>query len=81
MLIGYVSDERYVAIADCMLLFENESGATQVRSAANGAVYADIPPGRYRVALNKAGFGPTQLAQREARGSPHLRARKKDCVS
>ena len=61
MLVGYVSDERYVAIADCCLLFENETTAVDVRSSANGAVYADLTPGLYNVSLNKAGFGPKSV--------------------
>lgn len=61
MPIGYVSDERYVAIADCLLLFESTIDSTLVietRSAANGGIYAEIPPGEYVVSLNKQGYGP-----------------------
>ena len=61
MLVGYVSDERYVAISDCMLLFENGDYALDARSSANGAVYADLQPGTYDVALNRDGFGPKRV--------------------
>ena len=58
MLIGYVSDERYVAIADVLLEFQRD-GATLsvVRSTPRGAVYAELEPGDYRVTLVKDGFG------------------------
>jgi N,N-dimethylformamidase len=58
MLIGYVSDERYVALDDVGIEFERD-GATVavVRSTPRGKVIADIPPGRYEVTLRKQGFG------------------------
>ena len=71
MLIGYVSDERYVAIADCLLLFENETTVVDAHSSANGAVYADIPAGDYVVSLNKAGFGPKKVSVATNEGTPH----------
>ena len=58
MLIGYVSDERYVAQADVLLEFIHPSGASyEARSRASGAVYADLPAGTYKVILQKEGFG------------------------
>jgi hypothetical protein len=45
MLVGYVSDERFMAIADCLLLFERDGKAVEARSSANGAVYAELAPG------------------------------------
>lgn len=71
MLVGYVSDERYVAIADCLLLFENDGGAVDVRSSANGAVYADLSPGEYDVSLNKSGFGPKRVRMTVTEGEPY----------
>ena len=58
MLIGYVSDERYVALADVLLEFQRE-GRTEavVRSTPRGAVHADLAPGSYQVTLVKEGFG------------------------
>lgn len=58
MLIGYVSDERYVALAD--VLFEIRDGrghSWEARSRAGGSVWCDIPPGEYEVAISKPGFG------------------------
>ncbi len=64
MLVGYVSDERYVALADVLIEFESAAGSVETRSRASGAVYADIGPGTYRVTLQKPGFGAkrTQVA-------------------
>jgi N,N-dimethylformamidase len=62
MLIGYVSDEDYVALADVLLDFEQGCRhVTSVRSTARGAVYADIEPGPYRVTLVKAGYGSKRV--------------------
>ncbi len=61
MLVGYVSDERYVALADVLLEFEDGNRSIEARSRATGAVYADIPPGTYRVTLQKPGFGAKRV--------------------
>jgi hypothetical protein len=57
MLIAYVSDERYVALPDVVLEFVGEAGSFEARSRATGSVHVDLPPGPYRVTLQKAGFG------------------------
>ena len=58
MLVGYVSDERYVALPDALLEFQRGDESVAVaRSTARGTVYAEIEPGTYRVTLAKAGFG------------------------
>ena len=56
MLIGYVSDENYVAICDCLILIEGGDDPVEARSAANGAIFADIPSGEYSVVFNKDGY-------------------------
>ncbi len=62
MIIGYVSDERYVAIGDVLLeIKSNGALVASVRSTASGAVYADIPAGKYRVALSRDGFGSKRV--------------------
>jgi N,N-dimethylformamidase len=71
VLVGYVSDERYVAIADCQLLFENDATAVEARSAANGAVYAELAPGDYEVSLNRDGFGPKRVQMSVSADAPH----------
>lgn len=58
MLIGYVSDERYAALADALFEFVDAAGRSwEARSRASGAVYADLPAGEYRVVIQKPGFG------------------------
>jgi N,N-dimethylformamidase len=58
MLIGYASDERYVALPDVLFEFTDDRGESwEARSWASGAVHADVPPGAYRVVIQKAGCG------------------------
>ena len=59
-IIGYVSDERYVATHDVLVLLEHESlGSVQVESRADGSVVAPgLPPGDYDVLLRKNGYSP-----------------------
>jgi N,N-dimethylformamidase len=58
MLIGYVSDERYVALPEVLLEFQGPDGSSlEARSRSSGAVHADLPPGDYRVVLQKPGYG------------------------
>src|SRR5262245_14315096 len=58
MLIGFVSDEYFAALADVGLEFRGPGVDRLVtRSLPSGAVVADIPPGEYDVVLCKPGFG------------------------
>lgn len=58
VLVGYVSDERYVALVDVLIEFDRgDECVAVVRSTPRGAVYADLAPGRYHVTLVKDGFG------------------------
>jgi len=57
MLVGYVSNERYVALSDVMFEFRLERNVITARSTISGAVYADVSPGQYEVVLGKDGFG------------------------
>src|SRR3954470_6553704 len=70
MLVGYVSDERYVALPDVVLEFESEAGAYSARSGATGSVRLDLPPGTYRVTLQKPGFGAKFVTASFGPGSP-----------
>ena len=45
-----------MAISDCHVLIEGPTKPIQTRSAANGAVYADISHGDYLFVLNKEGL-------------------------
>src|SRR5690349_14262900 len=70
MLIGYVSDERFVAIADALIEFHQMGiSVAVVRSTPRGAVYADIEPGLYNVTFVKDGFGSRSV---EIRTDPEV---------
>ncbi len=70
MRIGYVSDERYVALSDVLLEFEGEAGSFETRSRATGSVHLELPPGTYRVTLQKAGYGAKSVRMEVAPGRP-----------
>src|SRR5437870_1271006 len=58
MLIGYVSDETYVGLADVALEFTNGGGESwEARSRVTGSVHLDLPTDDYIVSLNKPGYG------------------------
>ena len=58
MLIGYVSDEMDIAIADAQLEFIGPGGASvETRSRASGAVHAELTPGPWRVVLTASDHG------------------------
>lgn len=71
-LIAYVSDEMYVALPDVLGEFEPIDGGeiTILRSSPRGAFYADLPPGKYRVILAKAGYGSKTVVAHLATATP-----------
>jgi hypothetical protein len=74
MLIGYVSDERYVALADVLLEFTSDQGQSfEARSRATGAVFCDLPPitGDWLVTLQKPGFSSKRVRLTPRAGQPH----------
>jgi hypothetical protein len=71
MLIGYVSDERYVALPDTLLEFIGEQGSWETRSRASGAVHADLPPGPYEVVLARQGYGSKRVRVNVIEGRPY----------
>ena len=66
MLVGYVSNERYVALADILFEFRGIKGVRVARSTIAGAVYADLEPGEYEVVLGGSGYG-SKIVQMEVR--------------
>ncbi|MCE9592043.1 MAG: carboxypeptidase regulatory-like domain-containing protein [Planctomycetes bacterium] len=72
MLIGYVSNERYMAVADAALEFQR-GGVTAclVRSGPRGAVHADLEPGEYHVTLARDGYGPKNVTMRVDPAATH----------
>jgi hypothetical protein len=72
MLIGYVSDEQFVAIADAQVQFEaGGSLAAVVRSTPSGAIHADLPAGPYRVTLARDGFGAKRVDMTVGEQNPY----------
>lgn len=74
MLIGYVSDERYVALARVGVEIQDETGATVavIESSPRGALFAEIEPGEYTFTLSKDGYGPKIVRLHvEADPKPH----------
>ena len=56
MLIGYVSDEMYVAIADVLVELRQGSTSIETRSRASGAIHATPGPGQWEVILSHSGY-------------------------
>ncbi|MCE9532859.1 MAG: carboxypeptidase-like regulatory domain-containing protein [Planctomycetes bacterium] len=72
MLIGFVSDEYYAALADVAFEFRSSDGdRVAIRSTASGAVLAHLPPGDYEVSLARPGFGSKRVSLRLPVSSPH----------
>ncbi len=81
MFIGYVSDERFVALADVLLEFQQDGKTVEiVRSTPRGAVNADIPPGEYRVTLVKDGFGSKSVTMKADGKTPYQFRLLSDCI-
>ena len=82
MLVGYVSDERYVALPDVLLEFVVDGQSVEARSRATGAVYADVAPGPATVTLYKAGYGQKSVEMVVTEGEPyHFRLLKDDLLA
>jgi N,N-dimethylformamidase len=71
MLIGYVSDENYSALADVLVEFDQQGRSCALaRSSPRGAIYAELAPGTYHVTLSKYGFGPKRVSAAIVEGTP-----------
>ena len=81
MPIGYVSDERYVALPDVNLEFVNSRGESwETRSRASGSVHLDLPSGEYLVTLQKSGFGGKRVKLHWPTSRPHQFRLLSDCL-
>jgi len=80
-LVGYVSDERYVALADVMLEFQRD-GRTEaiVRSTPRGAIIAQLAPGNYHVTLVIDGFGSKSVNMTVDPRQPYQFRLLSDCI-
>lgn len=80
MLIGYVSDERYVALPDAQVEFTGQTTSVEVRSRASGAVHVDLPPGEYEVTLARQGYGSKRSKITLPTHEPYQFRLLKDCL-
>lgn len=65
MLLGYVSDEQFVALADVLVEFQRDGAfVAAARTTARGAIHADLPAGEYVVTLVKQGYGSKHVTAR-----------------
>lgn len=72
MLIGYVSDENYLALADVLVEFQRgDASVAVVRSTPRGAIYADIEPGEYHLTFARAGFGSKRVTMSVSSDEPY----------
>jgi hypothetical protein len=72
MPIGYVSDERYLALSGVAIEFVDDRGRSwEARSRASGAVHADLPDGNYAVTLQHPGYGAKRSEAAVPVASPH----------
>jgi hypothetical protein len=71
MLIGYVSDERYLVLPGVEVELLSRPSPIAVRSTASGAIYADVAPGTYEVTLAKEGFGAKKTTATVGGGQAH----------
>jgi N,N-dimethylformamidase len=77
VLIGYVSDQMYVAIPDAQVEFTSADGLSslELRSRASGAVWAELVPGTYAVTIAAAGFGSKTISVEVAATSAPIQFR------
>src|SRR5436309_15515320 len=62
MLVGYVSDEYYAALADVLVEFRSPDGRwIHARSGPSGVIHAGIAAGEYEICLAKPGFGSKRV--------------------
>jgi len=71
MLLGYVSDQRYVALSGVEVELLGPTGSVATRSRASGAIHAEVEPGHYEVILAKDGYGAKCIHVELGTGQPH----------
>ena len=80
ILVGYVSDERYVALADVQFEFRNGKQVVLACSTISGAIYVDLEPGTYVVVLGKKGYGSKIVSTNIEREEPYQFRLLSDCL-
>ena len=72
-LLAYVSDEDYAALDGVRIEFEPLDGAERMllESWPSGAVWGNLPDGRYKVTLAKDGYGSKRVTCELGSAEPH----------
>jgi hypothetical protein len=70
MRIGYVSDERYLALPGVWVEVHHAQGIATTQSGASGAIDVEAPPGPCTVLLNLAGYGAKRVQMEIGSGVP-----------
>jgi hypothetical protein len=76
LLIGWVSDEFYSAIAGADVELEHDGAhVATTRSTAAGRLVAEVPPGEYRITIARDGFGSKRIICRLGPDEPLIQVR------
>lgn len=71
MRIGYVSDERFLAVPGVWVEVQHAQGSSSTQSSASGAIDVDAPPGVCTVLLNAPGYGAKRVQVEIGNGQVH----------
>jgi hypothetical protein len=71
MLIGFVSDHRYVALPGVHIELICPVGSVAAISRATGSIHADVLPGRYEIVLAKDSYGAKRVTLDLPTSEPH----------
>ena len=71
MLLGYVSDERYIALPGVEIEILSPKLSLVARSRASGAIHAEVQSGRYEIVLAKDGYGAKRVTVDLSPEQPH----------
>jgi len=71
MLVGYVSNERYVALPGVLFEFRSGDSVTTATSTISGAVHVEIEPGDYEVVIGREGYGSKIVTMTANPDVPH----------
>jgi hypothetical protein len=72
MLVGYVSSERYVALDNVRVEFQQNGQSVAIAtSTPRGAIEAEIAAGEYTATLAKDGYGPKSVTMTVQEGKPY----------
>ena len=71
MLVGYVSNERYMALGNVDFEFRGNGTIVLASSTISGAVFADLESGEYEVVMGKEGYGSKIVSVKVREDQPY----------